>query len=942
MRVKTESTTSQVGYDKSNFFKPSATATAVPVRPVTPPPSPPRDEPHILDLRGSDLGFSLKDALAKGLADGQPTVVPGNTQEDSKFAYSREINTLCLYSVKGLEIYEQITDLTEYYPFPAELEILRQYGDEIACSMFHVPSSILTEDYLFKMEGGGGKQERLRNVSRVADVPKQKWGDEAVGVNNFGVNGGLSPSLTSAASSAVAVELGSGSLDKTRHLLRSFSKLLKPANGGSPAPFSSIEYKALDVAPQSLVETLTNLTQQESKWVTPVADGSKRVLASGIAATYDEGLAHLVKNAGKETTKSLLWLGSSIGNFNREEARDFLSNIAKNVLNVGDTMVIGIDNCADGDMIRNAYDDPKGVTRSFIFEGVDHAGRELHGDIGGDGGLASKNFKYISRWNAAVGRHEAYVQCKVDGLVIPLPATAEAPATSVTLQKDEMVRIEVSYKYTHFEAQSLFDAAGLRLVQRWSDSRQLHSIYVVEKPKFYFPLRSSIPAGTNPYGLPSLEEWETMWKCWDSITLDIIPRSLLMTKPIPLRHIILFYLGHIPAFAGIHLCRYFSEAPFEPAHFATIFERGIDPDIGDPSKVNHWHSKVPDQESEWPALSEILAYQQLVRNRIRKVYEPSSKMTRRLARVMFMIFEHEAMHAETLVYIALQASNSLNPASGFGVPDFKSLSAFWDRQVAMDGVARRALLSFESSTVRLGHDDLEDEDFSAPYTSNHEFGWDCENPSREVEVPAFKISSLPVSNIEYLDWLRSLGSQLRSDLIPSSWKVQDAGSTPTTMNVWIKTLYGEIPFDYGKHWPLAASAIQIKAFAEARNARLPTQAEMAVVRRQSPVDSALGNVGFHNLHPVPPSLPKIQRDGSFGLGSDGGVWMWTSDVLDAHNGFAPSKIYPGYSSDFHDGTHLIVVGGSYVTPPRVARASFVNFYQAGYPYVVAGARLVFM
>lgn len=54
-----------------------------------------------------------------------------------------------------------------------------------------------------------------------------------------------------------------------------------------------------------------------------------------------------------------------------------------------------------------------------------------------------------------------------------------------------------------------------------------------------------------------------------------------------------------------------------------------------------------------------------------------------------------------------------------------------------------------------------------------------------------------------------------------------------------------------------------------------------------------------------------------------------------------STLYPGYSSDFHDGEHQIIVGACYVTPPRCARATFVNWYQGPYPYVLAGARIVY-
>lgn len=45
------------------------------------------------------------------------------------------------------------------------------------------------------------------------------------------------------------------------------------------------------------------------------------------------------------------------------------------------------------------------------------------------------------------------------------------------------------------------------------------------------------------------------------------------------------YLGHIPVFADIHISRYLKEPYTEPSNFATIFERGIDPDMDDPTKV---------------------------------------------------------------------------------------------------------------------------------------------------------------------------------------------------------------------------------------------------------------------------------------------------------------------------------------------------------------------
>jgi formylglycine-generating enzyme required for sulfatase activity len=50
----------------------------------------------------------------------------------------------------------------------------------------------------------------------------------------------------------------------------------------------------------------------------------------------------------------------------------------------------------------------------------------------------------------------------------------------------------------------------------------------------------------------------------------------------------------------------------------------------------------------------------------------------------------------------------------------------------------------------------------------------------------------------------------------------------------------------------------------------------------------------------------------------GGVWEWTSSVLRKHEGFEPMALYPGYTADFFDEKHNIVLGGSWATHPRIA------------------------
>lgn len=87
--------------------------------------------------------------------------------------------------------------------------------------------------------------------------------------------------------------------------------------------------------------------------------------------------------------------------------------------------------------------------------------------------------------------------------------------------------MEVSYKYTHAEALTLFHASGFRLIQQWSDSQSLHTVYLLEQPAVLFPSNSPImkevgvEVPSNPYGLPSMEEWEQMWTTWDMLTVSL-------------------------------------------------------------------------------------------------------------------------------------------------------------------------------------------------------------------------------------------------------------------------------------------------------------------------------------------------------------------------------------------------------------------------------------
>ena len=90
-------------------------------------------------------------------------------------------------------------------------------------------------------------------------------------------------------------------------------------------------------------------------------------------------------------------------------------------------------------------------------------------------------------------------------------------------------------------------------------------------------------------------------------------------------------------------------------------------------------------------------------------------------------------------------------------------------------------------------------------------------------------------------------------------------------------------------------------------------------------------MGFQHWHPVAVTGRGGTLAGQSGLG---GVWEWTSSPLRRWDGFAPMALYPGYTADFFDDKHNIVLGGSWATHPRIAgRKSLYVFVIFGEEFV---------
>lgn len=210
---------------------------------------------------------------------------------------------------------------------------------------------------------------------------------------------------------------------------------------------------------------------------------------------------------------------------------------------------------------------------------------------------------------------------------------------------------------------------------------------------------SLIPSVYARTALPSLEDWEALWAAWDVVTREMLPPEELLERPIKLRNACVFYLGHIPTFLDIQLSKTTKEPLTEPASYKNIFERGIDPDVDNP-ELCHEHSEIPD---EWPPVDEILAYQRRVRSRLQRLYADGiGNIPRHVGRAIWVGFEHELMHIETLLYMMLQ-SDRTRPPPHIPRPDFEKLAA-----KARAEMVPNEWFEIPAQEITIGLDDPED------------------------------------------------------------------------------------------------------------------------------------------------------------------------------------------------------------------------------------------
>jgi formylglycine-generating enzyme required for sulfatase activity len=383
------------------------------------------------------------------------------------------------------------------------------------------------------------------------------------------------------------------------------------------------------------------------------------------------------------------------------------------------------------------------------------------------------------------------------------------------------------------------------------------------------------------------ERVERARKLSDRLLAQVRPEAWL-DRPIPERHRLIFYLGHLEAFDW-NLVGREAGRTVDPG-LDRLFAFGIDPPPG----------RLPqDAPGDWPEVLRVREYVRQARARVDEALAHAPGAT------VDMAVEHRLMHVETLTYLL------------HALP-----------------YERRIVLPVQSGAPRPAPDRRQAEIPAGVATLGRRrgagFGWDNELDVHQVHVDAFAVDAHKVTNGRYLEFVEQGGEPSPFWIRASDgwrWRGYDA----------------EIPLPLDR--PVYVTQEQAEAFARWAGGVLPTEAQFHRYAFGAPGgDERADSWGDATPSPARDTIAvDVRHPGDSALGvaqAVGNGWEWTRTPFAPFAGFAADPAYPGYSADFFDGRHFVLKGASVATDRALVRRSFRNWFRPGYRHAYTTFRVV--
>ena len=234
-------------------------------------------------------------------------------------------------------------------------------------------------------------------------------------------------------SPALVAELGSGSGKKTGWILEPLSRRQRTT------------YFPIEISPTALAQCEKELRHLDC------------VSIVGYERPYLDGLLAVAARRRHDEHLLVLFLGSTIGNFDRPAGEEFLKEVRR-ILCPGDALLLGTDLVKPVPQLIVAYDDPTGVTAAFNLNLLARINRELDADFD------LSRFRHTVRYDEVERRIEMHLRSTCDQTV-----RVRKAGFTVKLAKDETIWTESSHKYSSDEVIHMAQRIGFCCDAQWVD-----------------------------------------------------------------------------------------------------------------------------------------------------------------------------------------------------------------------------------------------------------------------------------------------------------------------------------------------------------------------------------------------------------------------------------------------------------------------------------------
>lgn len=313
-----------------------------------------------------------------------------------------------------------------------------------------------------------------------------------------------------------------------------------------------------------------------------------------------------------------------------------------------------------------------------------------------------------------------------------------------------------------------------------------------------------------------------------------------------------------------------------------------------------------------PALDEVMNYRQQVDIAVLERLHRGVDETE--AAIIELGINHEQQHQE-LFMTDILFNLSCNPL----FPAYRNQASI----TLSTAQVHRSMVSFEGGLVEVGHD-------------GKGFGFDNEFPRHPHYLAPFRLSSHPVTNADWIEFIEDGAYRTPLLWLSDGWKTVCAENWQAPLHWQIEngyrvfTLEGLQPVDLNA--PVThISYFEADAYARWAGKRLPTEAEWEFAAANLPVEGNFAESGIYRPQ-CANAAGKLQQ-------MFGDVWEWTATPYTAYPGFRASEGAIGeYNGKFMNGQYVLR-GGSCVTPQSHIRATYRNFFYPHQRWQFTGLRL---